>query len=115
MRRAKGKRSAALRSERVERSFAHVCDSGGCDAVAARLANVTEALLNGGRGAPISAELCADCFGIGKRKLSRGLRALAALTDLLPRRSGSPLRTLRINSSPPLQRFAVPHDSAPTA
>jgi hypothetical protein len=36
MKRAKGKRLGRLRSERVERSFAHVCDSGGMRAVGSK-------------------------------------------------------------------------------
>ena len=81
--RAKSKRLQRLRSERVERSFAHVCDSGGARRSWLRgLENVSKRYLiavaahNLGR-------ILRRLFGIGKPKALQGLLALAALAQIL--------------------------------
>jgi hypothetical protein len=86
MKRAKGKRLGRLRSERVERSFAHVCDSGGMRRSWLRgLVDVTKRYLiavaahNLGR-------ILRKLFGIGKPKALQGESvddALRALTQLI--------------------------------
>jgi transposase len=86
MRRAKGKRLGRLRSERVERSFAHVCDSGGMRRSWLKgVVDVTKRYLiavaahNLGR-------ILRKLFGIGKPKTLQGGYAadsLRALTQLL--------------------------------
>jgi transposase len=83
--RAKSKHWQRLRSERVERSFAHVCDSGGARRSWLRgLENVSKRYLiavaahNLGR-------IMYKLFGIGKPKALQGLLMLAALAQLLSR------------------------------
>jgi transposase len=86
MKRAKGKRLGRLRSERVERSFAHVCDSGGMRRSWLKgVVDVTKRYLiavaahNLGR-------ILRKLFGIGKPKTLQGGYAdetLRALTQLL--------------------------------
>lgn len=83
--RAKSKCLQRLRSERVERSFAHVCDSGGARRSWLRgIENVSKRYLiavaahNLGR-------ILRMLFGIGKPKALQGLLALAALVQLLSR------------------------------
>ena len=85
MRRAKGKRLGRLRSERVERSFAHVCDTGGMrrswltgtiDVTKRYL--VAVAAHNLGR-------ILRKLFGIGKPKALQGFPALVMLAYLLVR------------------------------
>ena len=84
MRRAKGKRLGRLRSERVERSFAHVCDSGGMRRSRLRgLIEVTKRYL-----AAVAAHnlgrLMFKLFGIGKPRMGRRAAwALANLVELL--------------------------------
>ena len=82
MKRAKGKRLGRLRSERVERSFAHVCDTGGMRRSWLRgVVDVTKRYLiavaahNLGR---ILLKLC----GIGKPKRRQGQGAVASLSQL---------------------------------
>jgi hypothetical protein len=86
--RAKSKRLQRLRSERVERSFAHVCDSGGARRSWLRgLENVGKHYLirvaaqNLGR-------ILRMLFGIGKPKALQGLLVLGALVQLLSRLRG---------------------------
>jgi len=83
--RAKSKRLQRLRSERVERSFAHVCDSGGARRSWLRgIENVSKRYLitvaahNLGR-------ILRMLFGIGKPKALQGLLALATLVQLVSR------------------------------
>jgi transposase len=79
LRRAKGKQLQRWRSERCERSFAHVCDSGGTRRSWLRgLVNVTKrhvlaaAAHNLGR-------ILRKLFGVGKPKALQGLAALLVL------------------------------------
>lgn len=83
VRRAKGRKLQRLRSERCERSFAHVCDSGGMRRTWLRgLVNVAKRYLiavaahNLGR-------MLRKLFGIGKPKALQGAGALAALVQLI--------------------------------
>jgi transposase len=83
MRRAKGKRLGRLRSERVERSFAHVCDTGGMRrSWLTGTIDVTKRYLiavaahNLGR-------ILRKLFGIGKPKALQGSFALTILVYLL--------------------------------
>jgi len=85
MRRAKGKRLGRLRSERVERSFAHVCDTGGMRrSWLTGTIDVTKRYLiavaahNLGR-------ILRKLFGIGKPKALQGFSALIVLAYLLAR------------------------------
>jgi len=85
MRRAKGKRLGRLRSERVERSFAHVCDTGGARrSWLTGTIDVTKRYLiavaahNLGR-------ILRKLFGIGKPKALQGSSSLVILAYLLVR------------------------------
>jgi hypothetical protein len=85
MARAKGKRLQRLRSERVERSFAHVCDTGGARRTwLTGLEDVTKryrlaaAAHNLGR-------IMRLLFGVGKPRRLQGSCALAFLTQLIGR------------------------------
>lgn len=111
MKRAKGKRLGRLRSERVERSFAHVCDAGGMRRSWLKgLIDVTKRYLiavaahNLGR-------LLRKLFGIGKPKTLQGgyiddlLRALA---QLLLARTVRPFSTSSPTRSGSLHLFALP-------
>ncbi len=83
MRRAKGKRLGRLRSERVERSFAHVCDSGGMRRSWLRgLVDVTKRYLMAAAAHNLG-RILRRLFGVGKPKALQGLRALATFTHLL--------------------------------
>lgn len=100
MRRAKGKRLGRLRSERVERSFAHVCDSGGMRRSLLRgLVDVTKRYLIAAAAHNLGRILRTQ-FGVGKPKSLQGLRALAAIVQLVA-------TTLRINYANALNRLLV--------
>jgi transposase len=83
MARAKGKRLQRLRSERVERSFAHVCDTGGArrswlrglEEVSKRY-RIAVAAHNLGR-------IMRMLFGVGKPRALQGPNALAWFTRLI--------------------------------
>jgi transposase len=83
MKRAKGKRFQRLRSERCERTFAHVCDTGGMRrswlhgvAKIAKRYLIAAAAHNLGR-------ILRKLFGIGKPKALQGAGGLAGLAYLL--------------------------------
>jgi transposase len=86
VKRAKSKKLQRLRSERVERTFAHVCNTGGArrswlrglEAVGKRYL-IAVAAHNLGR-------ILWKLFGIGKPKSLQGLRAFVQLLQLLIRR-----------------------------
>lgn len=86
MKRAKGKRLGRLRSERVERSFAHVCDTGGMRRSWLKgLVDVTKRYLIAVAGHNLG-RILRKLFGIGKPKALQGGYAagvLLALTQLL--------------------------------
>jgi transposase len=99
MRRAKGKRLGRLRSERVERSFAHVCDTGGQRRSWLRgVIDVTKRYLiavaahNLGR-------ILRKLFGIGKPKGLQDESALASLAQLLLTWYWSVMQRLRMLSA----------------
>lgn len=82
MRRAKGKKLQRLRSERCERSFAHVCDSGGMRRTWLHgLVNVAKRYL-----AAVTAHnlgrILRKLFGVGKPKVLQGEGGVAALVQL---------------------------------
>lgn len=105
VKRTKSKRLQRLRSERVERSFAHVCDTGGsrrswlCGLVdVAKRYLMAAAAHNLGR-------IMRLLFGIGKPRVLQGsglLAAIAQLVVLLLRRLYQPLR---IDHHPVLHRL----------
>jgi hypothetical protein len=83
MKRDKGKRLGRLRSERVERSFAHVCDSGGMRRSWLRgLVDVTKRYLIAAAAHNLG-RILRRLFGVGKPKSLQGLRALTAVTQVL--------------------------------
>jgi transposase len=83
--RAKGKGLQRLRSERCERSFAHVCDSGGARRSWLRgIENVRKRYLITVAAHNLS-RILRLLFGIGKPKTLQGLHVLAALVQLLNR------------------------------
>jgi transposase len=92
MKRAKGKRLGRLRSERVERSFAHVCDAGGMRRSRLRgLIDVTKRYLIAAAAHNLG-RILFKLFGIGKPRSLQGnfaaenaRRALALLSQLLTR------------------------------
>lgn len=94
MRRAKGKRLGRLRSERVERSFAHVCDTGGMRRTwltgtidVTKRYVIAVAAHNLGR-------IMRRLFGMGKPRVLQGFSALILLVYLLVRA----FRTALMNS-----------------
>jgi len=115
MKRAKGKRLGRLRSERVERSFAHVCDSGGMRRSWLRgLVDVTKRYLIAAAAHNLG-RILRKLFGVGKPKSLQGLRVLAALLQLT-------VATLRITIATGCDRlivsfkcFAIPHPRATTS
>jgi transposase len=94
MRRAKGKRLGRLRSERVERSFAHVCDTGGMRRTwltgtidVTKRYVIAVAAHNLGR-------IMRKLFGMGKPRALQGFSALILIAHLVARA----LRTALMNS-----------------
>ena len=82
MRRAKGKQLQRRRSEVCERTFAHVCDSGGTRRSWLRgLANVTKRYLIAAAAHNLG-RILRKLFGIGKPKTLQGGSGLAALVQL---------------------------------
>lgn len=86
MKRTKGKRLGRLRSERVERSFAHVCDAGGmCRSRLRGLVDVTKRYLIAAAAHNLGRILFKLC-GIGKPRAlqsGRGRSAQTLVTQLL--------------------------------
>jgi Transposase DDE domain len=80
MARAKGKRFGRLRSERVERSFAHVCDTGG----ARRLRGLEDVTKRYGMAAAAHnlARIIRQLFGIGKPRVLQAPADLVWLAQL---------------------------------
>ena len=79
MRRAKGKRMQRKRSEFCERTFAHVCDSGGLRRTGLRgLVDVTKRYLIGAAAHNLG-RILFKLFGVGKPKALQGDGGLAAL------------------------------------
>jgi len=100
MKRAKGKALGRLRSERVERSFAHVCDSGGTRRSWLRgLVDVTKRYLIAAAAHNLGRILRRLC-GVGKPKALQRLRPLAPLVQLLA-------TTLRIATATIYDRLLV--------
>ncbi len=106
-RRIKGRRLQRLRSERVERSFAHICDSGGMRRSWLRgLVDVTKRYLMAAAAHNLG-RILRRLFGVGKPKALQGLRALAALMHLL-----AAMRSRRFNPAldpyfASIQRYAI--------
>jgi transposase len=82
VRRAKSKRLQRLRSERVERGFAHLCDSGGARRSWLRgLPNVTKRYLIAAAAHNLG-RILRKLFGIGKPKHYQGHLGLARLVQI---------------------------------
>jgi transposase len=82
VRRNKGKQLQRLRSEHCERTFAHICDSGGMRRSWLRgLANVTKRYLIA-TAAHNLGRILRTLFGVGKPKVLQGSSGLAALMQL---------------------------------
>lgn len=82
VRRAKSKRLQRLRSERVERSFAHLCDSGGARRSWLRgLPNVTKRYLIAAAAHNLG-RILRKLFGIGKPKTFQGNFGLIMLVQI---------------------------------
>ena len=95
--RQKSKKLQRLRSERVERSFAHLCDSGGTRRSWLRgIVNVTKRYLIAAAAHNLARVLRMLC-GIGKPKALQGLCALVYFFQLLLN------RLMRLGSAPRLQ------------
>jgi transposase len=91
---AKSKRLQKLRSERVERSFAHVCETGGARRCWLRgLVKVTKRYLMQVAGRNLGLIL-RKLFGIGTARSLQDLRALLGLVQLMIDTPGSALRHL---------------------
>jgi transposase len=87
VRRNKGKQLQRLRSEHCERTFAHICDSGGMRRSWLRgLANVTKRYLIA-TAAHNLGRILRKLFGVGKPKVLQGSGSLAALMQLAIGRS----------------------------
>jgi hypothetical protein len=83
VRRAKGKRMQRLRSEHCERTFAHICDTGGARRSWLRgLENVTKRYLIAAAAHNLG-RILRKLFGIGKPRALQDASALAALVQLL--------------------------------
>jgi transposase len=82
VRRNKGKQLQRLRSEHCERTFAHICDSGGMRRSWLRgLANVTKRYLIA-TAAHNLGRILRKLFGVGKPRVLQGSGSLAALIQL---------------------------------
>jgi transposase len=82
VRRGKGKQLQRLRSEHCERTFAHICDTGGMRRSWLRgLANVTKRYLIA-TAAHNLGRILRKLFGVGKPKVLQGGGGLAALVQL---------------------------------
>jgi hypothetical protein len=83
MKRAKGKRLGRLRSERVERTFAHVCDAGGMRRSRLRgLVDVTKRYLIAAAAHNLG-RILFKLFGIAKPRSLQGGRAPTSPLDFL--------------------------------
>lgn len=83
MKRAKGKKLGRLRSERVERSFAHVCDAGGMRRSRLRgLVDVTKRYLIAAAAHNLG-RILLKLFGIGKPRSLQGGSAPTSTLDFL--------------------------------
>jgi transposase len=82
MSRAKGKRLGRLRSERVERSFAHVCDTGGSRRTWIRKLEEVTKRYRLAAAAHNLACIMRLLFGIGKPRVLQDLASLVWLTHL---------------------------------
>jgi hypothetical protein len=81
VRRNKGKQLQRLRSEHCERTFAHICDTGGMRRSWLRgLANVTKRYLIA-TAAHNLGRIMRKLFGVGKPKVLQGSGSLAAITQ----------------------------------
>ena len=115
MRRTKGKRLGRLRSERVERSFAHVCDSGGMRRSRLRgLVDVTKRYLIAAAAHNLG-RILRRLFGVGKPKALQGLRALAALVQLVAATFKTTTATVYDRCLISFNRFALPSSWAMTS
>ena len=82
MRRKKGKQLQRQRSEKCERTFAHICDSGGARRSWLRgLANVTKRYLIAAAAHNLG-RILRKLFGVGKPKVLQGSGSLTALIQL---------------------------------
>jgi len=82
VRRAKSRKLQRLRSERCERTFAHVCDSGGTRRSWLRgLANVSKRYLLAAAAHNLG-RILFKLLGVGKPKSLQGERLFAALVQL---------------------------------
>ena len=94
VRRGKGRKLQRLRSERCERSFAHVCDSGGMRRTWLRgLVNVAKRYLIAVAAHNLGRVL-RKLFGIGKPKVLQGEGGFAALVQLVVTWLGTGVRPL---------------------
>jgi transposase len=84
MKRAKGKRLGRLRSERVERSFAHVCDTGGSRRTWIRKLEEVTKRYRIAAAAHNLARIMFKLFGIGKPRALQAPADLVWLTHLIP-------------------------------
>jgi len=99
VRRSKGRKLQRLRSEHCERSFAHICDSGGMRRTwLHQVVNVTKRYLIAAAAHNLG-RLMRKLFGIGKPRVLQGEGGLAALVQLIRAclvtcycRSGTPSR-----------------------
>ena len=83
VRRAKGRQLQRRRSELCERTFAHICDSGGMRRTWLRkLVNVTKRYLIAGAAHDLG-RILRKLFGIGKPRALQGEGGLAALLQLI--------------------------------
>lgn len=115
MRRAKGKRLGRLRSERVERSFAHVCDSDGMRRSWLRgLVDVTKRYVIAAAAHNLG-RILRRLFGVGKPKSLQGLRSLAALVQLTVATFGSTIATTYDRLIVSFNRVATPFSRASTS
>ena len=105
VRRAKGKQFQRLRSERCERTFAHLCDTGGMRRSWLKdVVNVSKRYLIAAAAHNLG-RIMRKLFGIGKPKALQGVGGFAALAQLLIALLHAATRLARATSVPCLPRF----------
>jgi len=119
MKRAKGKRLGRLRSERVERTFAHICESGGARRTwLTKLENVTKRYLIAAAAHNLG-RILFKLLGIGKPKTLQGeggsAESLAELTQSAVWRLIAPIVVLAVWLAGKInfdRRPALPHETS---
>lgn len=107
LKRPKSRRFQKLRSERVERSFAHVCDTGGMRrSWLKEVENVSKRYLIAAAAHNLG-RIMRTLFGVGKPRTLQGLADLITLTQLVTTLLRHPVLTPRISNRVPPSEFSA--------